>query len=155
MGSKPSIPAPVHSQPLKKLEITFAQMATQNPAVTAITMAWKSGGFDTTGLAMPSGALLEKNAKSELPILFTGWQPDFPGILNTIPFLFHSKSPENHSGYANRSVDGLIEAALRGEAPEANIKKALAIVEEDCPGIPLYIQRDLTLMRSADIPRPN
>ncbi len=96
---------------------------------------------------MPSGAMLEKNAKGEIPILFTGWQPDFDGALNTIPMLFHSKSSENHSGYSNPEVDRLIDLAQQGIDTDKNIQKAYDLIERDAPGVPLYIQRDLVLQK--------
>ena len=128
-------------------EITYAEIGMQNPSVEAIVTALRRAGLDVRGRAMVSGAMLEKNAKGEIPMLFTGWQPDFEGPLNTIPMLFHSKSSENHSGYSNPEVDKLIDAAQRGEDTEKNIQKAYALIERDTPSVPLYIQRDLVLKR--------
>ena len=142
--------------PLPRQEITFAEIGMQNPSVEAIVAALNKKehyfrGFQ--GRAMPSGAMLEANAKGQIPILFTGWQPDFDGPLNTIPMLFHSKSSENHSGYNNPKVDALIDQAQRGINPAENIRKAHAIIWVDAPCIPLYIQRDLVLMRR-EPPKP-
>lgn len=134
-------------------EITYAEIGMQNPSVEAVVTTLRSAGMDVQGRAMPSGAMLEKNAKGEISILFTGWQPDFDGPLNTIPMLFHSKSSENHSGYNNLQVDLLIEDAQRGIDTTKNIQKAYALIEQDTPGVPLYIQRDLVLKRS-DPPAP-
>ena len=134
-------------------EITFAEIGMQNPSVEAIVTTLRRAGMDITGRAMPSGAMLEANAKSEIPILFTGWQPDFDGPLNTIPMLFHSKSSENHSGYRNAEVDKLIDAAERGENTAGNITRAWLKIDTDTPCIPLYVQRDLVLMRR-DPPKP-
>ena len=134
-------------------EITFAEIGMQNPTVEAIVTALRRAGMDVQGRAMPSGAMLEANAKSELSILFTGWQPDFDGPLNTIPMLFYSKSSENHSGYKNVEVDRLIKAAQRGEDAAANIRKSWAEIERDTPCIPLYVQHDLVLMRR-EPPKP-
>ncbi|MBS1728958.1 MAG: ABC transporter substrate-binding protein [Armatimonadetes bacterium] len=145
--SNPKIVSKAH------FEITYAEIGMQNPSVEAVVTTLRSAGMDVQGRAMPSGAMLEKNAKGEIPILFTGWQPDFDGPLNTIPMLFHSKSSENHSGYNNPQVDLLIEEAQRGIDTTKNIQKAYALIEQDTPGVPLYIQRDLVLKRS-DPPAP-
>ncbi len=134
-------------------EITFAEIGMQNPSVEGIVTTLRKQGMDIQGRAMPSGAMLEMNAKSEIPILFTGWQPDFDGPLNTIPMLFHSKSSENHSGFNMLEVDKLIEAAQRGEDTAKNIKAAASIIEGNAPCIPLYVQRDLVLMRR-EPPKP-
>ena len=128
-------------------EITYAEIGMQNPSVEAIVTSLRHAGLDITGRAMPSGAMLEKNAKGEIPILFTGWQPDFDGALNTIPMLFHSKSSENHSGYSNPEVDRLIDLAQQGIDTDKNIQKAYDLIERDAPGVPLYIQRDLVLQK--------
>lgn len=134
-------------------EITYAEIGMQNPSVEAIVTSLRSAGLDVTGRAMPSGAMLEKNAKGEVPILFTGWQPDFDGPLNTIPMLFHSKSSENHSGYSNPEVDRLIDLAQQGIETDKNIQLAYGLIERDTPGVPLYIQRDLVLKKK-DPPTP-
>lgn len=131
----------------ENFEITYAEIGMQNPSVESVVNALHGSGFNIKGRAMPSGAMLEKNARGEIPILFTGWQPDFDGPLNTIPMLFHSKSSENHSGYHNPEVDLLIEKAQRGEDTDQNIQKAYQLIERDVPGIPLYIQRDLVLQK--------
>ena len=129
------------------LEITYAEIGMQNPSVEAMVTTLRQAGLDIKGRALPSGAMLEKNARGEVPILFTGWQPDFSGPLNTIPMLFHSKSSENHSGYNNPRVDALIDKAQRGENTEANIQRAYQYIESEAPCIPLYVQRDLVLKR--------
>lgn len=134
-------------------EITYAEIGMQNPSVEAMVTALRSSGMDVQGRAIPSGTMLEKNAKGEVSIMFTGWQPDFDGPLNTIPMLFHSKSSENHSGYSNPTVDKLIEAAQRGEQTKNNIEMAAHLIERDSPCVPLYIQRDLVLMRR-EPPKP-
>lgn len=128
-------------------EITYAEIGMQNPSVEAIVTALRRAGLDVRGRAMVSGAMLEKNARGEIPMLFTGWQPDFDGPLNTIPMLFHSKSSENHSGYSNLEVDKLIDAAQQGLNTAENIRKAYDLIERDCPSVPLYVQRDLVLKR--------
>jgi ABC-type transport system substrate-binding protein len=134
-------------------EITFAEIGMQNPSVEGIVATLRHAGMDVQGRAMPSGAMLEMNSKGEIPILFTGWQPDFDGPLNTIPMLFQSKSSENHSGFNNTKVDHLIDVAQRGENTTRNIQDAEMIIRAAAPGIPLYVQRDLVLMRR-EPPKP-
>ena len=134
-------------------EITFAEIGMQNPSVEAIVAALRKAGMDISGRAMPSGAMLEANSKGEIPMLFTGWQPDYDGPLNTIPMLFHSKSSENHSGYHNPNVDHLIDQAQSGTNTEKNIQEVSLTIEGEAPCIPLYVQRDLVLMRR-EPPKP-
>ena len=134
-------------------EITFAEIGMQNPSVEALVSELRKLGMNIQGRAMPSGAMLEANAKGEIPMLFTGWQPDFGGPLNTIPMLFHSKSSENHSGYSNPDVDALIDKAQQGIDTESNINLAQSQIWLDAPCIPLYVQRDLVLMRR-EPPKP-
>ena len=50
-------------------------------------------------------------------------------------------------------VDKLIEAAQRGEDTVKKIKAAASIIEGNAPCIPLYVQRDLVLMRR-EPPKP-
>jgi ABC-type oligopeptide transport system substrate-binding subunit len=134
-------------------EITFAEIGMQNPSVEGIVSALRRDGMDIQGRAMPSGAMLESNSKGEIPILFTGWQPDFDGPLNTIPMLFHSKSSENHSGFNNPEVDRHINFAQQGGIVKESIELVAAIVQSEVPCIPLYVQRDLVLMRR-EPPKP-
>ncbi len=134
-------------------EITFAEIGMQNPSVEAIVAALRKAGMDVQGRAMPSGAMLEANSKGEVAMLFTGWQPDYDGPLNTIPMLFHSKSSENHSGYHNPTVDRLIDLAQMGVDTKKNIQEASLMIEGEAPCIPLYVQRDLVLMRR-EPPKP-
>lgn len=146
--------AGMRTEPFKlPLEITYAEIGMQNPVVEGIITGLNKAGFKVTGRAMPSGEMLAKNQKGEIPILFTGWQPDFAGGLNTIPMLFHSKSSENRSGFSNKLVDSLIEKAQRGESIDSNIKAALTQIESLRPVVPLYIQRDLVLA-SKPLPVP-
>ncbi|MEI8281948.1 MAG: ABC transporter substrate-binding protein [Armatimonadota bacterium] len=134
-------------------EITFAEIGMQNPSVEAIVAALRKAGMDVQGRAMPSGAMLEANSRGEIAMLFTGWQPDYDGPLNTIPMLFHSKSSENHSGYNNPRVDRLINLAQTGFDTNKNIQEASLMIEGEAPCIPLYVQRDLVLMRR-EPPKP-
>lgn len=133
----------------KELRITFADIGMQNPAVEAVVTRLREIGFNIRGRAMQSGAMLTANAKGDIPILFTGWQPDFEGPLNTFPMLFHSKSSENHSGFKNAEVDRLIDEASQGQEPNSRMKRVAEIIDRECPAIPLYIQRDLVLVKTS------
>jgi ABC-type oligopeptide transport system substrate-binding subunit len=135
------------------IQITYAEIGMQNPVVEGIIAGLNKAGFNSTGRAMPSGEMLAKNQKGEIPLLFTGWQPDFEGSLNTVPMLFHSKSSENHSGFSNRLVDELIEKAQRGESTDQNIRVALSQIESFRPIITLYVQKDMVLI-TKPLPKP-
>ena len=134
--------------PKTEFQITYAEIGMQNPAVESIVTGLNQAGFNVTGRAMPSGEMITRNNKGQIPILFTGWQPDYPGPLNTAPMMFHSKSSGNHTAFKNAEVDKLIDLAQQGIDTEANIRKVTEIIENECPVIPLYIQHDLILKKS-------
>lgn len=150
----PDVPlAPTPQKSGLKFEITYADIGMQNPSVEGVIAAFNGAGFKFGGRAMQSAAMLAANAKGEIPILFTGWQPDYEGPLNTIPMLYGSTSSENKSGFKDPAVDALIAKAQAGKDPESNILKAWEHIEQNPHAVPLYIQRDLVLKRK-DLPSP-
>jgi ABC-type transport system substrate-binding protein len=130
-----------------EFELVYADIGHSNPVVEVLITQMRKFGIKASAKPMTSGGLIAANNRGELACLFTGWQPDFPGPLNTVPYLFHSKSPENHSGFADPQVDKYIELAQAGTDPETNIARALDVIHQNIPGIPLYVQRDLVLKR--------
>lgn len=134
-------------------EITYADIGMQNPSVEGVISAFNKAGFKFKGRAMQSAAMLAANAKGEVPILFTGWQPDYEGPLNTLPMLYLSTSSENKSGFKNPKVDQFITDAQAGKDTEKNILEAMKLIDEDPHAVPLYINRDLILKRK-DLPKP-
>lgn len=81
---------------------------------------------------------------------FTGWVADYPDPENFLDVLFHSGSAGNHSGYSNPEVDDLLERA-RVETDEAKrlalYAEAERLIVEDAPIIPLFFDREYTLVK--------
>jgi ABC-type oligopeptide transport system substrate-binding subunit len=70
----------------------------------------------------------------------TGWIADYPDPENFLDVLFHSGSPENHTGYANERVDQLLERARTESDPDARLAlygEIERILVNDSPWIPL------------------
>ncbi len=130
-----------------EFELVYADIGHSNPVVEVLITQMRKFGIKASAKPMTSGGLIAANNRGELACLFTGWQPDFPGPLNTVPYLFHSKSPENHSGFSDPQADKYIELAQAGNDPERNIARALDLIHQNIPGVPLYVQRDLVLKR--------
>ncbi len=147
-GFKASPPKPF------AFDLVYADIGHSNPVVEVLITQLRKLGIKASAKPMTSGGLIAANNRGELQCLFTGWQPDFPGPLNTVPYLFHSKSPENHSGFSSPEADKYIELAQSGVDPETNIARALDLVHQNIPGVPLYVQRDLVLKRR-EPPAPN
>jgi len=83
--------------------------------------------------------LRDMNAR-RYPLFLTGWIADYPDSENFLDLLFHSASPQNHMGYANPEVDGLLEAArVEQDAAERTrlYREAERILVEDAAWIPL------------------
>jgi oligopeptide transport system substrate-binding protein len=70
----------------------------------------------------------------------SGWIADYPDAQNFLDLLFHSKSTQNRTGYANERVDELLERA-RVEADDdrrlALYRQAEEIIVNDAPWVPL------------------
>lgn len=140
-GLKPVPPKPF------EFDLVYADIGHSNPVVEALITQLRKFNITAHAKPMTSGGLIAANNRGELQCLFTGWQPDFPGALNTVPYLFHSKSPENHSGFLVPEADSYIEKAQAGVDPDNYIARALDLVNQNIPGVPLYVQRDLVLKR--------
>lgn len=146
LGRSSGVPAPKEVKPFE-FELVYADIGHANPVVEGLITQLLRKGVKAKARPMTSGGLIAANNRGDLQALFTGWQPDFSGPLNTVPYLFHSKSPENHSGYADPETDKLIDLAQNGQEPEMNISMAIKRIESNVPGVPLYVQRDLVLKR--------
>lgn len=140
-GFKATTPKPF------EFDLVYADIGHSNPVVEVLVTQLRKFGIKASAKPMTSGGLIAANNRGELACLFTGWQPDFPGPLNTVPYLFHSKSPENHSGFSDPEVDKYIDLAQAGKDPDTNIARALDVIHQNVPGVPLYVQRDLVLKR--------
>ncbi|MBC7235886.1 MAG: peptide ABC transporter substrate-binding protein [Chloroflexi bacterium] len=69
-----------------------------------------------------------------------GWVADYPDPQNFLDILFHSRSAQNHTGYANAEVDRLLELARVEEDVDARLeyyRQAEQKIVLDAPWIPL------------------
>ncbi len=79
-----------------------------------------------------------------LPLFRYAWYADIPDPDNVVGVLFHSRSPYNHTGYANPDVDRLLESARREMDPVARADLYAEIerrILADVPIIPIAFQR--------------
>jgi oligopeptide transport system substrate-binding protein len=91
-----------------------------------------------------------KRHKFQMFGVTSGWIADYADPQDFLDILFHSKSYENHMGYANPAVDKALELA-RVEQDTAKRLKMYQDVEEtilaDAPVIPLHNSRDYWLLK--------
>jgi peptide/nickel transport system substrate-binding protein/oligopeptide transport system substrate-binding protein len=83
----------------------------------------------------------KKLAAGECPIFLYAWYADVPDPDDFIAKLFHSKSPRNYFGYANRALDDLVmDARKQTEAAQrvALYRLAEQTVINDAPLMPIF-----------------
>ena len=74
----------------------------------------------------------------------------FPDPQNFLDIHFHSKSPGNNTGYANRKVDRLLERARVEQDHDKRMelyREAEKIIVNEAPWIPLYHGVDYILIK--------
>jgi oligopeptide transport system substrate-binding protein len=94
--------------------------------------------------------LLSQEDNKALPIYHMRWSADYLDPQDYYSLLYHSKSPENNTGYSNTTYDALCDAADVEQDPvkrAALYRKAARIVANEVPMIPLYYQKDPELVR--------
>jgi len=83
----------------------------------------------------------KKLAAGECPIFLYAWYADVPDPDDFLAKLFHSKSPRNYFGYANRALDEMVmDARKQLEAPQrvALYRLAEQTVMDDAPVMPIF-----------------
>jgi oligopeptide transport system substrate-binding protein len=72
----------------------------------------------------------------------TGWQADYPSMLNYLGPIYATGAGSNDGDYSNKAFDKLISeaAAAEGDARYKLIGEAQAILLKDLPAIPLWYQ---------------
>lgn len=74
------------------------------------------------------------------PFFSSGWIGDYLDSQNFLDLLFHSASPQNHTGYSNPEVDRLLEQARVEADPDSRTslyRQAERIIVDDAPWVPL------------------
>lgn len=83
-------------------------------------------------------------------IYSSGWIADYPDPQNFLDIQFHSKSQQNHMGYANPQVDELLEQARTASTPEERYSlyhQAERLIVNDAAWIPLTHGVDFALVK--------
>lgn len=79
-----------------------------------------------------------------------GWIADYPDPQNFLDILFHSRSMDNHMGYANPEVDGLLEEARTEQDHDRRMDlylEAEQMILDDAPWVPLQYDVDYWLTK--------
>lgn len=118
-------------------------LAGNHPQIAAniLRALGQSDLFRTERQPMSWEALLQQREQKQFQLARGGWCADFP---DPVAFLqpFHSRSPDNKSGYSNADVDGVLEQLqqqpLENSERERLIRHILSILEEDVALLPLF-----------------
>ncbi|MBC7223429.1 MAG: peptide ABC transporter substrate-binding protein [Anaerolineae bacterium] len=107
----------------------------------ALAEMWAENLGVDVQVEVPVGGLSAEWQAGRLQMVLLGWIADYPDPENFLDILFHSQSPQNHTGYHNPEVDRLLEEARAEPAPEkryALYREAEERIVADVPWIPLY-----------------
>ncbi len=82
----------------------------------------------------------------------TGWQPDYPSMLNYLGPIYGTGAGSNDGDYSNKEFDKLINdaAATQGDKRYELIGQAQTILLKDLPALPLWYQ-NATAVTSKDL----
>jgi peptide/nickel transport system substrate-binding protein len=82
-------------------------------------------------------------AERKFPVFLHAWYADVPDPDNFLSKLFHSQSSRNFFGYANSTVDELLDKARAEPDPTRRValyQRAEELIVEDAPVIPIWHQ---------------
>jgi ABC-type transport system substrate-binding protein len=149
-GIDPATGAPLH--------LTFD---TGDPSVQGrlryefLVAAWRRLGLDVEVAATAYNQFQDKVRRGAFQVFFWGWIADYPDPENFY-FLLHGPSGQTKSGgpnsanFADARFDALFEANRNrpNDAERlAGLRALRAIVEEECPWIPLFHPEDYALLQ--------
>jgi peptide/nickel transport system substrate-binding protein/oligopeptide transport system substrate-binding protein len=80
-------------------------------------------------------------AEGQLPLFQYAWFADVPDPDNFLFKLFHSRSPRNYTGYANRQLDELLQRARIDASDERRVefyRRAEQLIVDDAVVIPFF-----------------
>jgi len=137
-----------------EIVLTIAGTRTGPPAeITAIVAMYKQNlGLDVRIRQMDNTSYMESLSKNRdrFQMFSLGWVADYADPQNFLDILFHSRSTENHTQYANPDVDRLLEKA-RGERDNGArmrlYQEAEAIILKDGPWVPLWHSKRHVLVK--------
>lgn len=122
-------------------------------AVTAIQEMWKQNlGVQVQIQQMEWATYLNdlKRRRFQAFGITSGWIADYADPQNFLDILFHSKSFENHTNYANPELDKILEEARveRDNAKRLKLyQQAEQIIVNDAPVIPLHNTKEHWLVK--------
>jgi len=105
-----------------------------------LSMLEENLGIEATVEQVEWGYFLRDLNERRYPFFSAGWIGDYPDSQNFLDLLFHSTSSQNHTGYSNSEVDGLLEQARVETDPErrtALYREAERLIVADAPWVPL------------------
>jgi oligopeptide transport system substrate-binding protein len=101
-------------------------------------------GIDSSGKVYPTFDELRKEVTDRtIKTAFrTGWQADYPSMLNYLGPIYATGAGSNDGDYSNKEFDKLITEASSadGDARYAKISEAQSVLLKDLPAIPLWYQ---------------
>ena len=101
-------------------------------------------GIDSSGKVYPTFDELRKEVTDRtIETAFrTGWQADYPSMLNYLGPIYATGAGSNDGDYSNKEFDNLITEASSadGDARYAKISEAQTVLLTDLPAVPLWYQ---------------
>jgi oligopeptide transport system substrate-binding protein len=115
-----------------------------------LDMLQENLGIELTVEQVEWGYFLRDMNQRRYSFYSSGWIADYPDSENFLDLLFHSASPQNHTGYHNDQVDALLEQARVESDPAkrtALYREAERLIVEDVAWIPLTHGMNYTLVK--------
>ncbi|MHB1341951.1 MAG: peptide ABC transporter substrate-binding protein [Coriobacteriia bacterium] len=125
---------------LGEITISFNSGSGHEPVMELIASDLKAIGVTAKLDGQEWAQYLDKLDAGEFQMGRLGWLADYPIMDNFLYPLFESKSPDNHSFYANADIDAKIAAARKMTDPAARVeayREIEKILGEDAPVIPI------------------
>jgi len=129
---------------------------TPGPVIEAILAMWEQNlGVRIQVQQLEFATFLQQIDRGAFDMFSLGWVADYLDPENFLDILFHSTSPNNHTGYSNAEVDRLLEQArTMPTKTEAQLQErwrlyqqAEAIIVQDIPWIPLVHPRGVYVVK--------
>ncbi|MHB1319909.1 MAG: peptide ABC transporter substrate-binding protein, partial [Anaerolineae bacterium] len=127
---------------------TSGYMPQMTEAVLA--MIEENLGLQVTVEQIEWSSFLDDLNKRRYAFYSSGWIADYPDPQNFLDLLFHSRSAQNHTGYASAEVDALLEEARVEQDHERRMALYLqteVLILRDAPWVPLTHGVSYTLVK--------
>jgi oligopeptide transport system substrate-binding protein len=117
---------------------TSGYLSSQDRAI--LSMLEENLGIQATVEQVEWSYFLRDMNERRYAFFAAGWIGDYPDSQNFLDLLFHSDSSQNHTGYSNPEVDGLLERARVEADPQQRTdlyRQAERLIVADAPWVPL------------------